>query len=973
LPHYLTTGGQEDPLLPKLKAAIHQADEIELAVAFIRSSGLELLFNALTSALTDRQAKLRILTSDYLDVTEPKALRQLMLLAERGADVRIFEVGTGTFHLKTYICVQAREGSEVGGTAWVGSSNLTHTALTHGLEWNYRIDQPEDTDQEDTRRFREIREKFVKLFEDPRVAFLDHDWIDAYQERRKVIPLRVAGEPLEEEQDSPPPRPRELQEEALTALAQSRGAGYERGLVVLATGLGKTYLAAFDAHQMKAARILFVAHREEILLQAEATFQKIFPQARVGYYTGNRQDACADLLFASVQTLGQKAHYEEFEPNHFDYIVVDEFHHAAAATYRGLIRHFTPRFLLGLTATPERTDQADILTLCDDNLVFRADIFRGIEEDLLAPFTYYGIHDQTVRYEEIPWRNGRFDPHALDHQFATQKRARHALKEWRDKAGSRTLAFCVSRKHADFMAAHFREAGIRSAPVYRGSSMDRSQALEELRAGALDVIFAVDLFNEGVDAPAVDTVMMLRPTESKVLFLQQLGRGLRPDPHKERLRVLDFIGNHRGFLHKPQALLSIGSTYPQLARFARQVENDRLELPSGCFVNYDLAVIDFLKGLDRNGVDAEYEAIRASQGRRPTRTEMYRAGVTRDRIRRRHGHWWELVRAQGDLTSGEEACLERHKAFLAEMEKTSMTKSFKMVLLEALLAHNGFVEPPSIADLSAWSLEIFRHRRPLIPDIHRDYQDIDNLDLERWRRYWESNPINALTGGNQAQDGQAWFRVREGRFEPSFEVRQEETDTFQGMLQEVVDYRLAEYQDRQELKEEVEEERAPVRELPQGYEPTEEIGTDLAFFPDLPIACGHFRTGRAETEDHVRLKPGHGRLDPERHFVARAVGDSMDGGRSPIRDGDFLLLEWFGSERAGSITGSTMVVERQDSAGDDQYLLRVVRKTRDGGYILEANNPDYPDLEADQGMRTLARLREVLSPEDFEEGYAPRD
>ena len=968
MPHYLTTGGQEDPLLPKLKAAIHQADEIELAVAFVRSSGLELLFDALTSALTDRQARLRILTSDYLDVTEPGALRRLMLLAERGADVRVFEAGEGTFHLKTYICVRTRNGKEVRGSAWVGSSNLTHTALTHGLEWNYRIDRPEEPNEEDALRFREIREKFAALFEDPRVTGLDHEWIDAYQERRKIVPLNSAGLRPEPEIDSSPPQPRALQEEALAALARSRSWGYERGLVVMATGLGKTYLAAFDAQRLGAGNVLFVAHREEILLQAEATFQKVFPSARVGYYTGTQKDGEADLLFASVQTLGKEAHYGNFAPDHFNYIVVDEFHHAATATYRGLLRHFRPGFLLGLTATPERTDQADILSLCDDNLVFNADLFRGIEEEWLAPFTYFGIYDQTVRYEEIPWRNGRFDPLAMDHQFATRQRARHALKEWREKAGSRTLAFCVSRNHAEFMAARFREAGILASPVYRGSTMDRSQALEGLESGELQVVFAVDLFNEGVDAPTLDTVMMLRPTESKVLFLQQLGRGLRPDPHKDRLRVLDFIGNHKGFLHKPQALLGTGSTYHQLARFARDAEKDKLELPPGCFVNYDLEVIDFLKGLDRSGVDAEYEAIRASQGRRPTRTELYRAGIPRNQIRESYGHWWGLVQAQGDLTPEEASCLQRHKPFLAGMEKTSMNKSFKMVLLEALLAHDGFRHPPAVADLSAWALEIFRHRRPLVSDLPSDYRDIDNLDQVRWRRYWERYPIKALTGGFRQTDNEAWFQVREERFEPTFEVTAYESGPFHGMLQELVDYRLAEYQDQKGLQAEAPVAKAQIVELPDERSEAEEPGTDLAFFPDIPIACGHFRTGQAESMAYIRLTPGHGRLDPRRHFVAQAVGDSMDGGRSPIRHGDFLLLEWLGSDHAGSITGDTLVVERQDAAGDAQYLLRVVRKTSDGRYLLKANNPAYEDLEADEGMRTLARLRKVLSSDDFQTG-----
>jgi SOS-response transcriptional repressor LexA len=464
--------------------------------------------------------------------------------------------------------------------------------------------------------------------------------------------------------------------------------------------------------------------------------------------------------------------------------------------------------------------------------------------------------------------------------------------------------------------------------------------------------------------------MMLRPTESKVLFLQQLGRGLRPVQNKERLRVLDFIGNHRGFLHKPQALLKIGNTYPELSRFARHAESGELTLPSGCFVNYDLEVLDFLRGLAGTGVDAEYEAIRASQGRRPTRTELYRSGVERSRIRQAHGHWWMLVNAQEDLTSEEADCLQRHGEFFRAVETASMNKSFKMILLEAMLAHDGFRHPPGVEALSAWALEIFRHRRPLVRDIHPDHQDIDNLDLSQWRRYWEKNPINAWTGGNRNQEGQSWFRVHEGRFEPAFSVSDEEAATFHEMVQELVDYRLAEYQDRTGYYEVDHTQDEAVTPFPHTQkpieEPDEERGPELPYFPDIPIACGHFRSGRAHDMQHVRLKAGQGRVNPGRQFIARAVGNSMDGGRNPIRDGDYLLLEWVGSDQAGSITGSTMVVERQDATGDDQYLLRVVEKTDEGRYFLRANNPAYQDLETNEEMRTLARLKKVLEPEEIE-------
>ena len=959
---FLTTGGAHDPFLPRLLQAIRRADGIDLAVAFIKSSGLALVYPALVDAVETRGALLRVLTSDYLDVTDPQALRRLMLLAERGADVRMFQCEQQSFHLKAYICTESLEGETVWGAAFVGSSNLSRTALTDGLEWNLRVERTEDPEATDNRRFREIRAQYEALFAHPNVVPLDHDWITQYEQRRRLLrrlPIAAGCEEAEE----PPPEPSEVQQEALAALAASRALGYRRGMVVMATGLGKTYLGAFDSQAMQAERVLFVAHREEILLQAEASFLRVHPGARVGRYTGERKQTGVDLLFASVQTLGQAQHLERFAPDHFDYVVVDEFHHAAAPTYRRLLQHLRPRFLLGLTATPERTDQSDILSLCDDNLVYSRHLFDGIELGLLSPFQYFGIYDETVDYQEIPWRNGRFDPQALEHKLATQGRARHALRHWLDKGRQRTLAFCVSRGHADFMAERFRREGIRAAAVYRGSVLERSAALEQLEHGSLQVIFSVDLFNEGVDLPAIDTVMMLRPTDSKVLFLQQLGRGLRRHPDKERLVVLDFIGNHQGFLNKPQALFEVGSSYRQLAEFGRRVRDGELKLPPGCFANYDLAIIDFLIRLQGKGPSTDYQALRDSLSRRPTLAEYYRSGSSLPDLRRQHGQWWALVADRGDLAPPETICLERHADFFREVETTSMTKCFKAVLLESLLDLDGFRQPPTVEALAAQALEVFCRRRRFIVDIRKDLQEIDEMDERKWLGYWKGNPINAWTGGNLAGDAKRWFEVVQGRFRVTFTVADDESDIFQAMVQELVDYRLAAYEPRlpQDAAGDIEqptEEGARILPFPQRATDDRD-GTELPYFPDLRIACGHFRTGRTDVENTYRVPSGHGSLDPGRHFVARATGNSMNGGKSPVRDGDYLLLELVDPEKAGSITGSVMAIERQDASGDDQYVLRLVTKKPDGRYVLKAANPDYPDFEANEEMRPLARLRGV--------------
>jgi superfamily II DNA or RNA helicase len=959
----LITGGDADPLLPRLLEGIHQAKEIELAVAFIKSSGLDILFPALSDALTERGATLTVLTSDYLDVTDPRALRSLMLLAERGADVRVFETaGQVSFHLKAYLFLRCSDGTPTGGTAFIGSSNISKIALTEGLEWNYRIEfsgDPADPVQE---RFCEIQDEYQVLLNRPEVIALDHDWIAGYEKRRRVPNAEVA--PDSNDSPLPAPRPSDVQKAALRELSRTMEEGYRSGLVVMATGLGKTYLAGFFVKQMNAAKALFVAHREEILLQAEATFQRIFPRSVVGRYTGNRKEIEANLLFASVQTLGRTGHLELFAPGHFDCVVVDEFHHAAAPTYRRLLTHFRPRFMLGLTATPDRTDQSDILSLCDDNLVYSVNLFYGIEQRLLCRFSYYGIHDGTVDYTEIPWRNGRFDPHTLSNKLATLSRARHALKEWRDKAQKRTLAFCVSIKHARFMEKQFAQDGVRAVAVYGGSEMDRSEALERLDQGSIQVVFSVDLFNEGVDLPSIDTVMMLRPTESKVLFLQQLGRGLRRHPDKQRLIVLDFIGNHKGFVNRPLALFGDQSNLRDPSDFARRYEEGNLTLPEGCYVNFDLEFINFLARLHGGGPVDDYRSLRDSLGRRPTLTEYFHSGASVSQMRNRCGQWWGLLREQGDLDDKERIVFQGHEAFLREIEVTQMTRSFKAVLLEALIENDGFRNPPTLDALAEQALGVFRRRRNFIADIRRDLRNIDDIDMRQWTTYWNGNPVNAWTGGNRNQHDRNWFEESVGYFRPTFAISDDEHEVFQGMVQELVDFRLASYEKHLSSESETTGSVIPFPGT------AKDSGTELPYFPNLKIACGYFRNGRADECEYKGLGDGYGRVDSARCFIARAVGDSMNGGKRPIRDGDYLLLELVSPDRAGSITNATMVIERQDIDGGDQYLLRVVNKTRDGRYILKAANPSYDDLQADESMRPLARLRAVIDPSHLRSGQS---
>jgi superfamily II DNA or RNA helicase/HKD family nuclease/SOS-response transcriptional repressor LexA/protein-L-isoaspartate O-methyltransferase len=946
--HKVITGG-DDPFLPKLVQEINRAQEIDISVSFIMASGMSLLMPDLQGALkphveSDRApARLRVLTGDYLDVTDIQACRLLMLLKEHGADVRVFEAKQSSFHMKAYIFAQQHPCHGLSGTAFIGSSNISRQALRTGLEWNYRIEYPGDVG------FLEARQRFNELFVHPQTVELTHDWIDAYDKRRLAMRRPVAPGTVEQE---PPPEPTSIQKQALQALADTRSDSYRRGLVVLATGLGKTWLAAFDSQELRARKVLFVAHREEILDQAAATFLRIRPTSRVGYYASQQRDMDSEILCASIQTLGKEAHLERFAVDHFDYIVVDEFHHAAAPTYRRLLAHFKPQFLLGLTATPDRSDQSDILTLCDDNLVFSCGLFQGIEAKLLTPFHYYGIFDESVNYTEIPWRQGRFDPEALSNKLATLARARHALRKWQELKQQRTLAFCVSVRHAEFMAEQFRKAGVTAQAVYGGSSLGRADALDQLNDGRIQVLFSVDLFNEGMDLPSIDTVMMLRPTESKILFLQQLGRGLRKAEGKDKLVVLDFIGNHQSFLHKPQALCEIGSSLKQLAQFAHDAELGRLVLPEGCYVNFDLKLIDFLKGLERPGIEAEYRALKDSLGRRPTISETYRSGMSMAAMRQQFGGWFDMLARLGELSADEQSLALQHQELLREFEVTSMTKSFKMVLAEAFQELNGWQTPPALPVLAEQSWQVLQRRRTLLVDLPDHFPPQPASHGEEWVRYWRHNPVKAWVGENRERAVPTYFDLKEGRFCPKAEIPAYRIAIWSDLVQELVDYRLAAYEHRQAA--------APSNNVTPFVRPATK-GTELPFFPNIRIACGHFKTGHADAEEYLSIGDGHGKLDPQRHFIARASGNSMNGGKNPICDGDYLLLERVTASNAGAITGTVMAIEQQDESGDNQYLLRVVLKSPAGGYVLRANNPAYEDMTATDDMRTLARLKSVLS------------
>ena len=574
----LTNAPGEPRVGRQILAEIESSDEIDVVMAFVRRSGLLPLAHALRDHCS-RGKRLRVLTTTYTGSTEAKALD---LLADLGAQVRVsYDLSTTRLHAKAWVFRRRSAFS----TAYVGSSNLTHSAQIAGMEWNVRVSGARNPD---------VIDKIEAVFDSywqggDFVAYDPAEFQSALEQAKRsddpaaqmISPLEIRLEPF--------------QERLLELIAVSRAQGRHRNLLVSATGTGKTVMAAIDYARLRTtlprARLLFVAHREEILDQSRATFRHAMRDYAFGEkWVGRARPATFDHVFASVQSLNA-ANLEHLDADHFDVVIIDEFHHAAAPSYGALLEHLSPRELLGLTATPERADGLPILHWFDDRIAAELRLWDAIEQHRLTPFAYYGIHDG-IDLKSVPWRRGQgYDTTALSNVYtANDAWARLVYQQLNDHvddiSAMRCLGFCVSVAHARFMARQFQAFGI-SAVAVSGDTLasERRDALLGLAEGRIQVVFSVDLFNEGVDVPAVDVVLMLRPTESATLFLQQLGRGLRIAANKSVCTVLDFVGTHRRefrFDLRYRALL--GGTRKDLER---AVATGFPYLPAGCHLELD--------------------------------------------------------------------------------------------------------------------------------------------------------------------------------------------------------------------------------------------------------------------------------------------------------------------------------------------------------------------------------------------------
>ena len=799
------TGGSDRrmQLYYQLIQSLKKADSVDIIVSFLMESGVKMLLEELDNALK-RGAKIRILTGNYLGITQPSALYLLKKKLGSRVDMRFYNEKERSFHPKSYIFHYERYSD-----IYIGSSNISRSALTSGIEWNYRFSSVSDPKN---------YEKFYQVFEDlfeHHSIIIDNEELKRYSQNwhrpavaKDLERYEYSHQNEENESEDTKVRllyePRGAQIEALCALEDTRAEGAKRALVQAATGVGKTYLAAFDSKSYE--RVLFVAHREEILKQAAASFRNVRNSEDYGFFTGEEKSTDKSVIFASVATLGRSEYLSEkyFAPDYFQYLVIDEFHHAVNEQYQRIVKYFKPQFLLGLTATPERMDGRNIYELCDYNVPYEISLKDAINKGMLVPFHYYGIYDDTD-YSGLHLIRGRYDEKELNETYIGNVHRHDLIYKYYCKYGSKkALGFCCSRAHAEEMAKEFCERGIPSVAVYSNAngtySEERGKAIKKLKSGEIRVIFSVDMFNEGVDITSVDMVMFLRPTESPIVFLQQLGRGLRRSKGKEYLNVLDFIGNYEK-AGRVRFLLT-GRT---LGKNEYYNPADRSAFPDDCLIDFDMKLIDLFSEMDKkhlkikDQIRNEYYRVKELLGRIPSRMDLftymdddiYRVAITHSKDNP-FKRYLDFRKELGELSEGENILYSGiGREFINLIENTNMSKVYKMPVLMAFYNHGNIRSQVSEEELlDSWK-EFF--------STGANWKDLDTgityekycsiSDKEHIKKILQM-PVHFLQ-----ESGKDFFVKKEGT---ALALKEDLTDVilqpaFGEQMKDVIEYRAMDY------------------------------------------------------------------------------------------------------------------------------------------------------------------------------------
>ena len=588
-----------------LKQELLNCKKFYFIVSFIRYSGIQLLISTLDE-LEKQGIQGEIITSVYLNITDSKALQKL--LSYKNIKVKIYNNSSESFHTKAYLFEKEKYHSVV-----IGSSNISQSALYSAEEWNVKL-----TDSSFFNIYGKSLNQFEKLWHSNEAIELTQDFIDEYEKYKKSVNVQNTFDyrktKIEQENEFVP---NSMQKRVLQKLKETRINGNKKGLVISATGTGKTYLAAMDIKQFfeinsntenklfkitdkksKTSNIkfLFIAHREELLKNAINVFSKILKidKNEFGRIYGGLKEIDKSMIFASIQSL--RNCYNEFKPSFFDYVIVDEFHHSMSDSYLKTLSYFNPKFLLGLTATPKRMDGKDILSLCDYNIVDEIGIKEALEEDLIVPFHYFGVNDYTINYDNIPYKNGKYNEKILLENLLLNTRTDYIVKKINkfgfDGDELSAVAFCQNIEHAFFMKEEFSKKGYKSAVITANtSSNERSEILEKFKNKKIEILCVVDILNEGIDIPTINLLLFLRPTMSSTIFIQQIGRGLRKAKNKDFVTIIDFIGNHK----KDYLLINYFSSevdnkdtlFTKKEKIINEIKNQFSNIPKSCYVELD--------------------------------------------------------------------------------------------------------------------------------------------------------------------------------------------------------------------------------------------------------------------------------------------------------------------------------------------------------------------------------------------------